>query len=147
VPEARVPSMIDEFPILGVAASVAAGTTYMSGLQELRVKESDRLKMVADGLAACGVNLEMGEDWLIIHGTGTPPEGGGMIETALDHRIAMSFLCLGMATANPVTVDDITPVTTSFPAFIDTMTALGAVLEDSDADFLDTDGLFLRQGG
>lgn len=147
LPVERIPSMIDEIPILSMVAACATGDMVMRDLAELRVKESDRLKMVADGLAACGVNLEMGEDWLIIHGTGTPPEGGGMIETALDHRIAMSFLCLGMATANPVTVDDITPVTTSFPAFIDTMTALGAVLEDSDADFLDTDGLFLRQGG
>jgi 3-phosphoshikimate 1-carboxyvinyltransferase len=117
VPESRVPSMIDEFPILAIAASCANGTTRMTGLEELRVKESDRLLMMANGLEACGVNLEMGEDSLTIHGTGKAPKGGATIETALDHRIAMSFLILGMATDKPVQIDDISPVNTSFPGF------------------------------
>lgn len=124
VPEERVPSMIDEFPILFVAASCAQGTTITSGLEELRVKESDRLAMMAKGLEACGVKLEMGEDSLIIYGTGKAPAGGAVIETALDHRIAMSFLVLGMAAENAVIIDDIAPVSTSFPNFVDLMTAL-----------------------
>ncbi|HNQ91660.1 MAG TPA: 3-phosphoshikimate 1-carboxyvinyltransferase [Alphaproteobacteria bacterium] len=128
VPESRVPSMIDEFPILAVAASCAEGTTRMTGLAELRVKESDRLLMMATGLKACGVELEMGEDWLTIHGTGKPPKGGALIETALDHRIAMSFLVLGTATQEPVSIDDASPIKTSFPNFIELMTDLGATL-------------------
>ena len=131
VPESRVPSMIDEFPILAVAASCAQGTTRMTGLAELRVKESDRLLMMANGLKACGVNLEMGEDSLTIHGTGKPPKGGACVETALDHRIAMSFLVLGCATEESVEVDDGSPIKTSFPNFIDLMNDLGA---DIDGD-------------
>lgn len=145
VPPERVASMIDEIPALAMVAAYADGTTTMTNLGELRVKESDRLKMVADGLSACGVDLEMGEESLTIHGTGKPPKGGAMILTALDHRIAMSFLCLGLASAKPVTVDDITPVMTSFPAFVDTLSGLGARLEGSDAVVLDTDGLFLKR--
>lgn len=125
VPEARVPSMIDEFPILAVAASCAKGTTRMTGLAELRVKESDRLLMMAEGLKACGVNLEMGEDSLTIHGNGQPPKGGARVETALDHRIAMSFLVLGGATENPIEIDDAAPIKTSFPNFIELMNELG----------------------
>ncbi len=117
VPESRVPSMIDEFPILAVAASCAQGTTRMTGLEELRVKESDRLLMMANGLKACGVDLEMGEASLTIHGTGKPPVGGATIETALDHRIAMSFLILGTVTKEPITIDDYSPINTSFPGF------------------------------
>lgn len=128
VPASRVPSMIDEFPVLAMAAACAEGTTRMTDLAELRVKESDRLLMVANGLKACGVNLEMGEDWLTIHGTGKPPKGGALIETALDHRIAMSFLVLGTVTAEPITVDDGSPIRTSFPNFIDLMTGLGALI-------------------
>lgn len=124
VPALRVPSMIDEIPILAVAASCASGTTYMTGLEELRVKESDRLLMMATGLKACGVNLEMGEDSLTIHGTGKPPRGGAAIETALDHRIAMSFLILGTATEQPVKIDDVSPVNTSFPGFAALINAL-----------------------
>lgn len=134
VPESRVPSMIDEFPILAVAASCAQGSTYMSGLKELRVKESDRLLMMAEGLKACGVNLEMGESTLTIHGTGTPPTGlnkNQHIETALDHRIAMSFLILGTATDNPITIDDVAPIQTSFPNFVELMNDLGANLKES----------------
>ena len=129
VPADRVPSMIDEFPILSMAAACADGTTHMTDLAELRVKESDRLLMVAEGLKKCGVSLEMGEDNLTIHGNGKPPAGGAEIETALDHRIAMSFLILGCATDNPVSVDDGTPIATSFPRFIPLMTALGAKIE------------------
>ncbi len=125
VPASRVPSMIDEFPILAVAAALANGTTTMTGLAELRVKESDRLLMMYKGLKACGVNLEMGEESLTIHGTGDAPNGGATVETALDHRIAMSFLVLGMATKEPVTIDDAAPIKTSFPNFIDLMNDLG----------------------
>ena len=124
VQEERVPSMIDEFPILFIAASCANGVTKATGLEELRVKESDRLAMMAKGLEACGVKLEMGEDSLTIYGTGSAPQGGAAIETALDHRIAMSFLVLGMTTEKPVTIDDIAPVATSFPNFVDLMSAL-----------------------
>ncbi|MFP4464554.1 MAG: 3-phosphoshikimate 1-carboxyvinyltransferase [Alphaproteobacteria bacterium] len=131
VPESRVPSMIDEFPILAVAASCADGTTRMRGLAELRVKESDRLLMMANGLKACGVNLEMGEDSLTIHGNGKPPKGGVTVETALDHRIAMSFLVLGCASEAPVAVDDASPIKTSFPNFIELMNDLGADIRSS----------------
>lgn len=129
VPPERVPSMIDEFPVLAMAAACAEGVTSMTGLAELRVKESDRLLMVAKGLEACGVKLEMGEDSLTIYGTGMPPQGGATIETALDHRIAMSFLVLGAVTAQPVRVDDATPVNTSFPGFADLMNKLGMKIE------------------
>lgn len=134
VPAARVPSMIDEFPVLAMAASCAEGTTRMTGLAELRVKESDRLAMVANGLKACGVDLEMGEDWLTIHGTGKAPKGGATIETALDHRIAMSFLVLGTATAEPVRIDDASPIDTSFPGFARLMNELGAHIEPAGAE-------------
>lgn len=124
VPEDRVPSMIDEFPILFVAASFANGVTKATGLEELRVKESDRLAMMAKGLEACGVKLEMGEDSLTIYGNGAAPKGGAVIETALDHRIAMSFLVMGMAAQTAITIDDIAPVATSFPNFVTLMNTL-----------------------
>lgn len=126
VPPDRVPSMIDEFPVLAMAAACANGTTRMTHLAELRVKESDRLLMVAEGLKACGVDLEMGDDSLIIRGKGTPPRGGAMIETALDHRIAMSFLVLGLVTDEPVAIDDAAAIGTSFPNFTQLMAELGA---------------------
>ncbi|HPF78677.1 MAG TPA: 3-phosphoshikimate 1-carboxyvinyltransferase, partial [Alphaproteobacteria bacterium] len=126
VPAARVPSMIDEFPVLAVAASCANGTTTMSGLAELRVKESDRLLMMYEGLKACGVTLEMGEESLTIHGSGKAPEGGCEVKTALDHRIAMSFLVLGCVSKNPISIDDGSPIKTSFPNFVDLMNGLGA---------------------
>ncbi len=134
VPPDRVPSMIDEFPVLAVAASCAEGTTYMTNLAELRVKESDRLKVMADGLAACGVKLEMGEESLTIHGIGKPPAGGAKIATHLDHRIAMSFLVLGTATDQPVSIDDASPILTSFPNFIELMNDLGTQILDPEAE-------------
>ncbi len=126
VPPERVPSMIDEFPALAMAAACAAGTTTMSGLAELRVKESDRLLMVAEGLKACGVSLEMGEDSLTINGNGKSPIGGAHVQTALDHRIAMAFLALGTATDEPITIDDSGPIATSFPNFEELMEDIGA---------------------
>lgn len=129
VPEDRVPSMIDEFPVLAAAAAVADGTTRMSGLAELRVKESDRLSAIARGLEACGVAVEEGDDWLVIRGAGGPPPGGGTIATGLDHRIAMAFLVLGAACREPVAVDDGGPIDTSFPGFDALMNGLGARIE------------------
>lgn len=126
VPAERAPSMIDEYPILAVAAACAEGTTVMNGLAELRVKESDRLAMIAAGLRACGVDVETGAETLTVHGTGRAPRGGAMVETALDHRIAMSFLVLGAAAAEPVAVDDAAFIDTSFPGFIELMNGLGA---------------------
>ncbi|PWC56227.1 3-phosphoshikimate 1-carboxyvinyltransferase [Azospirillum sp. TSO22-1] len=127
VPAERAPSMIDEYPVLAAAAACAQGTTVMLGLKELRVKESDRLAMVAEGLTKCGVKVEVGaDDSLTVHGTGAPPQGGATVATAMDHRIAMSFLVLGTATAEPVQVDDGTFIETSFPGFVDLMNGLGA---------------------
>ncbi|AIB10653.1 3-phosphoshikimate 1-carboxyvinyltransferase [Azospirillum argentinense] len=127
VPADRAPSMIDEYPILAAAAACAEGTTVMLGLKELRVKESDRLAMVADGLTKCGVKVEVGaDDSLTVYGTGKPPQGGATVATAMDHRIAMSFLVLGMATAEPVQVDDGAFIDTSFPGFVALMNGVGA---------------------
>lgn len=125
VPEDIVPSMIDEFPVFAAAAACASGTTVMTGLEELRVKESDRLLMIAKGLESCGVKLEMGEASLTIHGNGKPPKGGASIETALDHRIAMAFLVLGGVTDEPITIDDAKPIKTSFPNFASLMNEFG----------------------
>jgi 3-phosphoshikimate 1-carboxyvinyltransferase len=124
VPPERAPSMIDEYPILAVAAACAEGTTVMNGLAELRVKESDRLAMIAAGLEACGVGVEVGADSLVVHGG--RPRGGARVTTAMDHRIAMSFLVLGTVSAEPVAVDDSTFIDTSFPGFVELMTGLGA---------------------
>ena len=118
------PSMIDEYPILAVAAAFANGRTRMTGLAELRVKESDRLAAIANGLKACGVKIELGDDWLAVEG-GTM-QGQSRIETHMDHRIAMSFLIGGLAAKNPVTVDDTSFVATSFPDFVPMMQKLGA---------------------
>lgn len=126
VPAKRIASMIDECPILFVAAACASGTTTLTGLEELRVKESDRLHVMAEGLKACGVELEEGESSLIIHGTGTAPVGGATIDPQLDHRIAMSFLILGMACERPITISDGSAIETSFPGFKDVMNTLGA---------------------
>lgn len=126
VPAARAPSMIDEYPILAVAAACAGGTTRMFGLGELRVKESDRLSGMASGLAACGVDVEVDGDTLIVHGSGQPPKGGAEVPVMLDHRIGMAFLVLGMVSLEPVSIDDSRPMDTSFPAFADLMNGLGA---------------------
>ncbi len=130
VPAARAASMIDEYPILAVAAAFADGNTVMQGIGELRVKESDRLDAVAKGLKANGVSCEEGEDWLQVSGQ---PEGadlgGGMVATHLDHRIAMSFLVMGMASGKPVSVDDGAIINTSFPNFVGLMNGLGAEIE------------------
>ena len=131
VPAERAPSMIDEYPILAMAAACASGTTRMFGLAELRVKESDRLAMVAAGLAACGVPHETGPEHLFVHGTGKAPKGGGHILTAMDHRIAMSFLVLGGVAQEPVTVDDGSFIDTSFPGFVELMNRLGARIGDA----------------
>jgi 3-phosphoshikimate 1-carboxyvinyltransferase len=126
IPPERAPSMIDEYPVLAVAASFAKGRTRMSGLAELRVKESDRLTGVATGLAACGVKVSVEGDDLIVEGDGRPPAGGALIETRLDHRIAMAFLVMGLATKSPVRIDDARPIATSFPGFVKLMNSLGA---------------------
>ncbi len=126
VPTARAPRMIDEYPVLAVAAAIAEGDTVMRGIGELRVKESDRLAAVAQGLTACGVSVEEGEDYLVVHGRGGQAPGGGTVVTDLDHRIAMSFLVLGTASDKPVAVDDAGPIDTSFPGFVDLMNGLGA---------------------
>ncbi|NTU76582.1 MAG: 3-phosphoshikimate 1-carboxyvinyltransferase [Alphaproteobacteria bacterium] len=131
VPAERAPSMIDEYPALAMAAACAAGTTRMRGLGELRVKESDRLALVAEGLKACGTRLDIEGDDLIVYGAGKPPQGGATIATALDHRIAMSFLVLGTATAEPIKIDDGRPIATSFPGFVGMMNALGAGIATS----------------
>jgi 3-phosphoshikimate 1-carboxyvinyltransferase len=125
VPAHRAPSMIDEYPILAVAAAFAEGPTRMRGLHELRVKESDRLAAVAAGLAAAGVDHLIEGDDLIVAGNGRAP-GGGTVETHMDHRIAMSFLVMGLATAHPMTVDDTAFIATSFPDFTGLMRGLGA---------------------
>ena len=129
VPAERAPSMIDEYPILSVVASTATGKTIMNGVGELRVKESDRLQVVIDGLNANGVKTEQGEDWYAVYGNETVA-GGGLVKTHLDHRIAMSFLIMGMVAQSPVSIDDVNPVNTSFPTFVELMTNLGADFAD-----------------
>ena len=133
VPAARAASMIDEYPVLAAAAAVADGTSRFNGVGELRVKESDRLAAVAQGLAACGVTVRTGDDWMEIDGTaGAPVPGTGpdrCIATHLDHRIAMSFLVLGLASRDGVAVDDTAMIETSFPGFAGLMQSLGAAIE------------------
>jgi 3-phosphoshikimate 1-carboxyvinyltransferase len=124
VPAARAPSMIDEYPVLAVAAAFARGTTRMRGLHELRVKESDRLAAVAAGLAASGVAHEISGDDLVVEGGA--PEGGGFVTTHMDHRIAMSFLVMGMAARRGMRVDDGSMIATSFPNFRALMEGIGA---------------------
>lgn len=128
VPAARAPSMIDEYPILAVAAAFAEGETRMRGLHELRVKESDRLQAVADGLAEAGVPRQIEGDDLLVEGGNGTVAGGGFVATHLDHRIAMSFLCLGLASQKPMTIDDETMIATSYPTFKPDMAGLGADL-------------------
>ncbi|WP_107494960.1 3-phosphoshikimate 1-carboxyvinyltransferase [Thalassobius sp. I31.1] len=134
VPPARAASMIDEYPVLSVVAALSTGKTVMRGVKELRVKECDRIDAMARGLRACGVTVEEDEDTMIVHGMGPGGvPGGATCESFLDHRIAMSFMVLGMATQNPVSVDDGTPIATSFPVFEDLMKTLGAQIARDNA--------------
>jgi 3-phosphoshikimate 1-carboxyvinyltransferase len=126
VPAERAPSMIDEYPILAVAAAFADGPTHMAGIEELRVKESDRLSAVANGLAANGAQCTEGKSSLTVNGGGA--KGGGRVATHMDHRIAMSFLVMGLAAERGVTVDDATMIGTSFPGFVELLGGLGADL-------------------
>jgi 3-phosphoshikimate 1-carboxyvinyltransferase len=125
VPAGRAPTMIDEYPILAVAASFAKSTTVMRGLGELRVKESDRLAAIADGLRVNGIEAEIAGDDLFVRGS-EQPVGGREVATHMDHRIAMAFLIMGLATKNPVRVDDSSFIATSFPGFVEQMAGLGA---------------------
>jgi len=127
VPPARAASMIDEYPVLSVVAAFAEGETVMRGVKELRVKESDRIDAMAKGLRAAGVDVDEGEDWWIVKGRGFGNVPGGVtVESRLDHRIAMSFMVMGMATEKPMSVDDGSPIATSFPIFERLMADLGA---------------------
>ena len=129
VPGVRTPSMIDEYPILSVVAAFAHGETKMHGLEELRVKESDRLAAVEAGLAAAGVETSSGDDWLMVRGTGAAPRGEAVIKTEHDHRIAMSFLIMGLATQRAVSIDDAAMIATSYPSFLEDLGGLGAQFE------------------
>ena len=128
--------MIDEYPVLCAVAAFAEGATVMRGVGELRVKESDRIDAMATGLRACGVRVEETEDTLTVHGgggrSGAAVPGGARVGTRLDHRIAMSFLVLGLGARAPIAVDDVSPIATSFPSFESLMTGLGARLERAD---------------
>ncbi len=129
VPPERAASMIDEYPVLSVVAAFAAGQTVMRGVKELRVKESDRIDAMAKGLRAAGVTVDEGEDWWIVTGRGHGDVPGGVtVASVLDHRIAMSFIIMGLATNKPMTVDDASPIATSFPVFEPLMAALGATI-------------------
>lgn len=131
VPAERAASMIDEYPVLAAVASLAEGTTVMRGVKELRVKESDRIDAMARGLEACGVTVEEERDVLVVHGRGAAGvPGGAIVATHIDHRIAMSFLVLGLVTDRPVAVDDASPIATSFPVFGDLMRGLGAEIAE-----------------
>jgi len=130
VPAARAPSMIDEYPCLAAVAAFASGETRMEGLAELRMKESDRLAAIAEGLQTCGVPAAIQGDALHVTG-GAQVSGGGLVQSQMDHRIAMAFLILGLSATKPVTVDDGAMIATSFPAFVETMSGLGARLKSS----------------
>jgi 3-phosphoshikimate 1-carboxyvinyltransferase len=133
VPPERAPSMIDEYPVLAVAACFAEGETLMQGLEELRVKESDRLAAVANGLKLNGADCTEGETFLAVRGApggkGLGSASGEAVKTHLDHRIAMSFLVMGLASEKPVTVDDQAMIATSFPEFMSLMGGLGAQID------------------
>jgi 3-phosphoshikimate 1-carboxyvinyltransferase len=130
-PERRAPAMIDEFPILSVIAAFAEGETRIEGAAELRVKESDRITLMVEGLRACGVDAEELPDGLVVRGHGPKSvRGGAAIRTHGDHRVAMSFLVLGMASKEPVIVDEAEMITTSFPDFTGFMRGLGASIEE-----------------
>jgi 3-phosphoshikimate 1-carboxyvinyltransferase len=132
VPAERAPSMIDEYPVLAAIAAIANGSTHMPGIGELRVKESDRLAAMTDGLSQCGVRVEADADSMTVHG-GADVVGNGRsgqaIKTDLDHRIAMAFAVLGLAARDGVRVDDAAPIATSFPDFVPLMRSLGADIQ------------------
>ncbi|MEM9320321.1 MAG: 3-phosphoshikimate 1-carboxyvinyltransferase [Pseudomonadota bacterium] len=133
VPAERAASMIDEYPVLSVVAANATGRTEMPGVRELRVKESDRIAAMADGLRAAGVAAKDSADWWAVDGQGPGSvPGGALAKTHLDHRIAMSFLVAGLASQQPIGIDDVGPVATSFPAFLDLMRKLGAEFRKID---------------
>jgi 3-phosphoshikimate 1-carboxyvinyltransferase len=133
VPRERAASMIDEYPILSVVAAFAKGKTMMRDVAELRVKESDRIDAMAKGLKSNGLKIEEGEDWWSVEGREIDGvDGGGFCETFLDHRIAMSFLVLGMASKRAITIDDSSPITTSFPSFESLMFQIGANFQKLD---------------
>lgn len=133
VPEARAASMIDEYPVLSVVASFAYGVTHMPGVAELRVKESDRIDAMAQGLRLAGIQVDEGPDWWAVTGVGPDGvAGGAKVETRLDHRIAMSFLVMGMASQAPIRLDDGAPIATSFPIFEALMRDLGAQITRSN---------------
>jgi 3-phosphoshikimate 1-carboxyvinyltransferase len=125
--------MIDEYPILAIAAACAEGETRMLGLEELKVKESDRLTAMAVGLKACGVAAEAGADSLVVKGGQSKGNAAVTIPVNLDHRIAMSFLILGMVSEKPIAVDDASAIATSFPNFISLMNGLGANIQAANA--------------
>lgn len=134
VPPARAASMIDEYPVLSVVAAFAEGVTDMQGVKELRVKESDRIDAMAKGLRAAGVTVDEGDDWWKVTGLGAGGVAGGVtVASVLDHRIAMAFMVLGMATQKPMSVDDGSPIATSFPIFEPLMKSLGAQVVRSNA--------------
>ena len=134
VPPERAASMIDEYPVLSVVAAFAEGVTDMQGVKELRVKESDRIDAMAKGLRAAGVTVDEGDDWWKVTGLGHGNvPGGATVASVLDHRIAMAFMVLGMATQKPMSVDDGSPIATSFPIFEPLMADLGAQIVRSNA--------------
>lgn len=126
VPPERAASMIDEYPVLAIAAAFAEGETRMLGIHELRVKESDRIAATASGLRANGIKVRESEDGMIVEGRSGEVAGAGHVTTHMDHRIAMSFLVMGLAAQKPVTVDDASMIATSFPDFVPMMRGLGA---------------------
>ena len=131
VPPERAPSMIDEYPILAALAAFADGTTVMRGIGEMRVKESDRIALMARALAQSGVSVEEEPEGMIVRANGTPPKGGAVVTTRGDHRIAMSNLVLGLGAQEAVTVDEPDMIATSFPGFVDMMRRLGAPIGDT----------------
>ncbi|WP_084420989.1 3-phosphoshikimate 1-carboxyvinyltransferase [Henriciella litoralis] len=131
IPEELVASMIDEFPILAVLAAFAEGDTVVTGAEELRVKESDRIAAIVAMLRVNGVEVDETEDGFVVHGCGGPPPGGGLVETHHDHRIAMSALVMGTASQNPVSIDDAAMIATSYPAFMSHMAELGADIRET----------------
>ena len=123
--------MIDEYPVLAAVAAFAEGSTVMCGIGELRHKESDRIALMARGLAACGVEVEEEMDGLTVHAEGAPPHGGAEVHTHGDHRIAMAHLVLGLGSEQPVSVDRAEMIATSFPGFVELMRSLGADVSEA----------------